>query len=254
MGRIMSIGVFALFFSLTPLYAIDFDDLDLPPAGAHRGQMLLGFFITAGYAGGTVIDAEKNFINGSTYNFDNETTKVLETAHLPLSFGISYEYMPLDYLGLRTKLRRAFVVQRSSFGSDYENWRESLYTDYSFFFGVALHATNRKRWDFSFAPYLGYAFYTLKATPVAGKILAGYGGDMERSGAGFVFGADLTCNIYFSGGMFLSFGYELMRNSVDFSKPHDLTNPQTGARYDDVAGGTIITHSFTLMAGYAFSN
>ena len=255
MHRILStIAVLILLFT-GPLFAIDFDELELPPAGAHEGQMLLGAFVTAGMARGDIIDGENAFVEDTTYTFENETTKLLEVAHLPLSFGISFEYMPIDYVGLKTRLRRTFIVQRSTFGPDYENWRESLYSDYSFFVGVSLHATNRRRWDFTLTPLVGYSIYSFTATPVAGQILSGYSGKMIREGSGFVYGAELNCTIYFSGGLFLAMGYEWMRNPVEFSESFDLANPQTGTRYmDGSSGGQIETHSFILTAGYAFSN
>jgi hypothetical protein len=255
MRRFLQISSVFILLLTRPLFAIDFDELDLPPAGAHEGQMLLGAFVTAGMARGDIIDAENDFVDKSTYTFENETTKLLEVAHLPLSFGISFEYMPIDYVGLKARLRRAFVVQRSTFGPDYENWRETLYSDYSFLVGVSLHATNRVRWDFTLTPLAGYSIYSFTATPVAGQILSGYSGKMKREGSGFVYGAELNCTIYFSGGLFLAMGYEWMRSPVEFSEPFDLVNPQTGTRYmDGSSGGQIETHSFILTAGYAFSN
>lgn len=255
MRKLFSITALLIILLSPSLYAIDFDELELPPAGAHQGQMLLGGYFTAGIAGGSVIEGEEAFVDGSTYTFENETTKLMEVAHLPISFGASFEYMPLDHLGLKAKIRRAYVVQRSTFGPDYENWRETLYSDYAFILGVSVHATNRLRWDFTLTPMAGYAIYRFHATPVAGSILSGYSGDMVREGSGFVYGAELNCTIYFSGGFFLAFGYEWMKNPVKFSDAYDLTNAQTGARYmEGSSGGDIVTHSFILTAGYAFSN
>ncbi len=236
------------------LWAIDFDELDLPPTGAHEGQMLLGFYVTAGFAGGSVIDAENDFLDGSTYTFPNETTKLIEAAHLPLSFGLSFEYMPFDYFGVRTKLRRTYIIQRSTFGPDYENQRESLYTDYSLLFGITFHATTRRQWDFTLTPMAGYAFYRYNATPIGEKLITGYSGNMNRSGSGIIYGMELNCTIYFSGGLFLSFGYEWMRNPVSFSR-FNLVNPQTNVSYNEgETSGIIDTHSLAITAGYAFSN
>lgn len=242
-----------LLFLPLPLCAIDFDELDLPPAGAHGGQMLLGFFVTAGFAGGPVINAENDFVHNSTYTFGNETTKLVELAHLPLSFGLSYEYMPIDYLGLRGKLRRIWVIQRSTFGSEYENEREILFSDYSFLVAVAVHATNRKQWDFSLAPIIGYSLYKYNATPVVSQLIENVPGE-SRSGKGLVYGVELNAIIYFSGGLFISLGYEWMRNPMKYSEVINLTNPQTNAVYADTSGGYIDTNSVVITVGYAFSN
>lgn len=242
-----------LLFLPLPLYAIDFDELDLPPAGAHGGQMLFGFFVTAGFAGGPIINAEDNFVHNSTHTFENEITKLVELAHLPLSFGLSYEYMPIDYFGVRGKLRRIWVIQRSTFGSEYENVREILYSDYSFLIAIAVHATNRKQWDFSLAPIIGYSLYRYKAVPVASQLLENVSGE-NRKGNGLVYGVELNTIIYFSGGLFISLGYEWMRNPVKYSEAMNLTNPQTNAVYADTSNGYIDTNSFVLTVGYAFSN
>ncbi len=247
-------AIVALLFILPlQLWAIDFDELELPPAGAHGGQMLLGFFVTTGFAAGPVIRAEDDFVCNSTYTFENETTKLIELAHLPLSFGLNYEYMPIDYLGLRGKLRRIWVIQRSTFGSEYENEREILYSDYSFFIGVAIHATNRKQWDFSLTPIIGYSLYQYKAVPVASQLLENVSGD-SRKGNGLVYGVELNTIIYFSGGLFLSLGYEWMRNPVKYSEVINLINPQTDTVYADTSGGYIDTNSVVVTVGYAFSN
>lgn len=250
----LAIAIMSLLVLLPlPLSAIDFDELDLPPAGAHGGQMLLGFFVTAGFAGGPVIAAENDFVHNSTHTFENETTKLVELAHLPLSFGVQYEYMPIDYIGLRGKLRRTWVIQRSTFGSEYENERGILYSDYSLLAAIAVHATNRKQWDFSLAPILGYSLYRYNAVPVASSILENVSAE-SRTGSGFVYGVELNAIIYFSGGLFISLGYEWMRNPAKYSDALNLTNPQTSAVYADTSGGYIDTNSVILTVGYAFTN
>ncbi len=253
MARLKYVIISLLLCVPLPLHAIDFDELDLPPAGAHGGQMLLGFFVTAGFAGGPVIGAENDFLRNSTRTFDNETTKLIEVAHLPLSFGLSCEYMPIDYIGLRGKLRRIWVIQRSTFGSDYENEREILYSDYSFLVAAAVHATNRKQWDFSLAPIMGYSLYKYQAAPVASQLLDNVSGG-SRTGKDLVYGVELNAIIYFSGGLFISLGYEWMRNPVKYSDVINLTNTQTNAVYADTSGGYIDTNSVVLTVGYAFSN
>jgi hypothetical protein len=250
----LALGILTLFLLLPlPLCAIDFDELDLPPAGAHGGQMLLGFFVTAGFAGGPLISAEEDFIQNSTYTFENETTKLIELAHLPLSFGVNYEYMPIDYVGIRGRIRRTWVIQRSTFGSDYENKRGTLYSDYSLLLAIAVHATNRKQWDFSFAPIIGYSFFRYTAASVPAKLFDNLS-SKNRTGSGFVYGVELNAIVYFSGGLFISLGYEWMRNPVAYSDAVNLTNPQTGAGYADTSGGHIDTNSVIITVGYAFSN
>ncbi len=53
----------ALFvLAATFAYAADFDELDKPPEGAHKGQMLLGAFFSIGMPFGNCIDAEHAFL------------------------------------------------------------------------------------------------------------------------------------------------------------------------------------------------
>ncbi|MCX7677948.1 MAG: hypothetical protein N2316_01895 [Spirochaetes bacterium] len=235
------------------VYAIDFDELDLPPAGAHSGQMLLGFFVTAGFASGSLIDAEKDFIRNSTFTFENETTKLIEVSHLPLSVGLFCEYMPIDYVGLRCRFRRNWIIQRSTFGTEYANVREIFFSDYSIILAPAFHVTNRKQWDVSVAPIVGYAFYQYQAAAVAGELLENTA-SQKRKGKGVVYGCEIGGTIFFSGGLFVSLGYEWIRNSVEYAETFYISNPQTSAIYPDTSGGDIQTHSVLIVVGYAFSN
>jgi hypothetical protein len=256
MGRIILLfSLIVVLASPAVMYSATFEELELPPEGSHQGQMLLGVTMSVGMPTGDLIDAEEAFLQNTTYTFDNETTKRVEVTHLAFGVGITFEYMPYDYVGIRTRFRRGVIVQRTNFGTDYKNWREFLYTDYALYAGVAFHATTRKSWDFTLTPLIGYAYYTYHATPVAEKILAGYEGDTKRSGTGLTYGAELNCTMYFSGGLYLAFGFEWIRNPVSISPEYDLTNPQTNARYlEGGTGGTIDSYSFIFTVGYAFAN
>jgi len=111
--------------AITPCAAIEFDELDKPPEGAHKGQMFLGVVISVGAPSGELVDAETAFVDGSTYTFENEVTKQLKVSHLFFGVGASFEYMPIDHVGAKTRAMQTIVVQRTEFGTDYENWREN---------------------------------------------------------------------------------------------------------------------------------
>ncbi len=246
----------ALFVSVASMgFGAAFEELELPPEGSHGGQMLLGAFVAVGVPTGDLIDEENAFLDNTTYTFSNETTKAVEVSHLSFGMGLSFEYMPIDYLGLRARLRRTIIVQRSNFGEDYKNWKGNLYSDYAFYGGISVHATTRKMWDITFTPMIGYAVYQYTATPVAHQIVPGYSGSNRRNGSGISYGAELNCTMYFSGGLYISFGFEWLRNPVEISEPYDLQNPQNSRKYlDGKTGGTIDSYCFILSAGYAFSN
>ncbi len=260
--RLSRIVLVLCFFSWSNLFgATQFDELDKPPEGAHKGQMLLGGFVSVGVPFGSCIDAESQFLKGSTYTFPNGTVKQVQVSHLAFGLGLSFEYMPFDYVGARAKLRQSSIVQRSNFGPDYENFRGSLYKDVSLYVGPAFHTTVRKRWDFTLMPAIGYAFGVYHASPVGSKILVdtstgnGVTGETKRNVNGLTYGAELNCTIYFSGGLFMSLGGEWVRNSLNFGKAFDVTNPQTGKKYfNDGSSGIIDSYCFILTAGYAFSN
>ena len=249
------VSILILISPLSSLRGADFEELDKIPEGAHKGQMLLGAFVCIGVPRGDVIKAEEHFVKDSTYPFDNETTKLVEVSHLSMGGGLRFEYMPLNHLGLQLNARRSFIMQRSSFGKDYQNWRGALYKDYSLYLGPSLHATVRKQWDFTLTPLLGYAFYSFHATPVYARMNTDYSGSMSRKGSGITYGTEINCTLYFSGGLFVSLGVEWMRNPVKFSEPFDLTNPQTNKKYfEGKTAGSIDSYNFVLSSGYAFSN
>lgn len=241
----------------------EFDELDKPPEGAHEGQILIGAFVTLGLPYGDLIDAENNFLKGSTKTFDNDISKSFEVSHWAYSLGISFEYMPVNHFGAGLRFKRTYIVQNTNFGSEYENWKGYLYRDYSFIFAPAIHATTRKTWDFVFTPLLGYSIAKVNATPVAKKILVKkntpppddkYSGDTARNSKGFCFGANLNCTIYFTGGLYISLGGEWLRQQINLNKGFDLTNPQTGRKYSAKTSSTLDIYSIIIAAGYAFSN
>lgn len=248
-------NLFILIFFISSVSATEFEELDKPPDGAHKDQMLFSFFICYGIPRGKFIDAEENFLKGSTYTFsDNDITKALEISHLSYSVGLSYEYMPIDYIGAAAKLRRSYVMQKTNFGQDYENWKGYLYRDISLHIGPALHATTRKRWDFILTPMIGFASSKYTATPVAKKILSGYSGDTRRKSNHLSYGAELNCTIYFSGGLIISLGGEWIRNRLDIGDSLTLTNPQTQASYKDISSGNMDCINAVISAGYALYN
>jgi hypothetical protein len=260
------LGALFLLFA-TAAYPADFDELDKPPEGAHRGQMLLGAFFSIGIPFGSCIDAENAFVKGSHYTIDKDegTAKAFEVSHLYFGIGFAFEYMPFDYMGAKIRFKRNSVVQKTNFGTDYQNWRSYLYKDLSFYIGPSFHLTTRKRWDFTLTPMIGYASAVYHAAPVATRILVsdddppvGMSGENERSFSSLTYGAELNCTIYFSGGLFVSFGADWTRMNCAFGKPFDITNPQDAPTsrvyFDGATSGVIDAVAFTLTAGYAFSN
>jgi hypothetical protein len=239
----------------------EFDELDKPPEGAHEGQFLMGIFFAFGWPRGKLIDAENEFLQDSYYTFDNGISKSLEVSNQSYVLGLSAEYMPIDHLGAHLRFRRTYIVQSTTFGSEYENWKGYLYKDFAFYLGPAIHATTRKSWDFVLTPLIGYSTAKYNATPVAKKILQTYGatsvkytGDTHRDSKGLSYGSELNCTIYFTGGLYVSIGGEWIRNKLKFDRGFDLTNPQTSKKYSAGTSSTLDTYSIIISAGYAFSN
>jgi hypothetical protein len=232
----------------------EFDELDKPPEGAHEGQILLGAFFAFGWPRGSFIDSENDFVKGSYYTFSNDISKSLEISHQSYALGLSFEYIPIKNLGAAARLRRTYIMQSTNFGSEYENWKGYLYRDISFYVGPALHATNRKSWDFVLTPLIGYAFGKYNATPVAKKTIDGYSGNTGRTANGFTFGSELNCTIYFTGGLYVSLGGQWIRNMLNLGSEYNLTNPQTTRKYSGSAKSSLDTYGILISAGYAFSN
>jgi len=243
-----------------PVFSSQFEELDKPPEGAHEGQILVGGFFSIGMPYGDAITGEKDFVKDNTYTFEeSQITKELLVNHLSYDFGLFFEYMPLDHLGIKTKIRRSVVVQRTAFGSDYQNWNENLYQNFSFVLGPSFHLTARKQWDIVLTPEIGYAVAKYTATPVAAKLVDSYtdDGDRERDVNGIFYGGELALSIYFSGGFYLSLGGEWTKYSLTFSPAYDL-NQTVGTenrKYLNGASSTSMqTVNFIISAGYAFSN
>lgn len=264
------IAIIALMI-LAPLsaFAVHFEELDKPPEGAHEGQMLLGAFASIGVPYGTIIGAENSFVRYSTYTFmDNLVTKRFLLQHLSFSYGLFYEYMPVDHLGIKVKMRRSTIVQRSQFGTDYQNWTKMLYHDYSFFLGPSIHFTTRKQWDFSFTPLVGYALGNYIAAPIARRlvynfstitrndIIFWYAARRSKQASNIVVGGEFNLLIYFSGGFMLSFGSEWTMNMLKFHGKFYMMNPQLPHFWFFANRDSSNLHSicFILSAGYAFSN
>ncbi len=244
---------FIYFFLVSSLYSSQFEELDKPPEGAHEGQMFLGGFVSIGIPYGDLITDENNFVTNNTYKFEeSEITKELLVTHLSYDFGFSYEYMPIDYIGIKTRLKRSIVVQRTLFGSDFQNWSEVLYSNYTLLVGPDFHLTNRKQWDITLTPEIGYSLAKYKATPIAAK-LAGVEGSRSRNVNGLAYGAELNLTIYFSGGLYISLGSDWSNYPINFSPGLSLVNNVTSATMNKTSG-TLQTMNLIISVGYAFSN
>lgn len=244
-----------IFFLLTgSIYASEFDELDKPPEGIHKNQFILIGSVQIGMPYGDLISAEEKFTKTSTYTFDNEITKLIYLSHLAFGISISAEYMPVDYLGIRIKFRRGVIVQHTNFGKDYESWKKTLYSDYTIYSGLGLHITNRKPWDISVSPLIGYSFATYYPTPIAKKLIVGYQSPPTEEFSSVSYGAELILSVFFSGGFVIQIGSEWIRNPVKFSSIPDKTNPQTNQTFYTKKDATIDSILFCVSAGYAFYN
>lgn len=235
-----------------------FEELDKPPEGAHQGQMFLGGFVSIGIPYGDLISGEEDFVKDNTYTFDeSEITKELKVTHLSYDFGFSFEYMPIDYVGIKSKLKRVIIVQRTRFGADFQNWSENLYSNYSFLVGPSFHLTNRKQWDVTLTPVAGYAIAEYEATPIAAELVSGYKGDRKRDVSGITYGAELNLTIYFSGGLYISLGTDWNKYPIKFSPGYSLSQTigsEEVTYLDGKNSGSIQTMNLAISAGYAFSN
>ena len=266
--KIFFYSAFIIILAMGVGHATRFEELDKPPEGAHKGQILLGAFATVGLPYGKIIDAEHDYIRNSTYTFYSSfTTKKIMLQHLSFSYGVLFEYMMIDYLGLKLKVKRSMIVQRSIFGSQYQNWNKMMYHDYSFLLGPAIHFTSRKQWDISLTPVAGYSIGEYIAVPIANQLVYsfsppsliqlvwGYGGKRKKKADNVTVGAELNVSVYFTGGFFMSFGCDWTMNILKFENKFFLMNPQTLHLFFPT-GRSSYLHSicFILSAGYAFSN
>lgn len=249
-------------------HATHFEELDKPPEGAHKGQIFLGAFASVGVPFGRIVDAENDFVRFSTYTFFSSlTTKKIMVRHLSFSYGVLFEYMMIDYLGIKLKVKRSNIVQRTIFGPQYQNWNKMMYNDFSFLAGPAIHFTSRKQWDISLTPVAGYAIGEYNAAPIADELIysfstpsnlqlaLGYGARRKKKADNVVVGAELNVSVYFTGGFFMSFGCDWTMNMLEFKDKFFMMNPQT-LRLFFPMGTSSYLHSicFILSAGYAFSN
>jgi len=247
-------------FTATSIMASEFEELDKPPEGAHKGQMLLGGFVCAGIPFGVLITAEDDFLAGNWYILSSGTMKELIVNHLAFDMGISFEYMPIDHLGLKSRLRYTSIVQRTAFGPENENWNESLFSLFSITLGPSFHLTNRKQWDVTLNPGLGYGLGSFEPTPIAARLVTGYDNRGAADISCFFFGSELNLTIYFSGGVFMSLGAEYTYYPLSFSTSNPLTQPPAGTdngngrTYSADAGGSLQTVNLNISVGYAFSN
>lgn len=249
-----TICLFALFFCLNAS-ASQFDELDKAPEGAHGKQMILMGFVSIGVPFGNIIDAENSFIDGSTYTFiSSDTTKKIDLSNMVFNLGISFEYMPIDYVGLKVRVKKDTIIERTTFGTDYKNWSETLISAYAFNFGIPVHFTLRQRWDISLVPYAGYYSAEIYPTPVAKKIIDGYISPSVQSASGYQYGAELNFIFYFSGGFTLSAGADWSYSSINIGKPIKALNIQTGKNYPSSTDLSFHSSAFILSAGYAFYN
>ncbi|MCP4135152.1 MAG: hypothetical protein GY754_29560 [bacterium] len=248
------ITLLIVIFAAGTAYSSQFDELDKPPEGAHQGQMLLGGIMTMGMPLGGIISGEEDFLSGTSYELGSGSWKELMVSHLAFDFGIFFEYMPIDHLGARVKVKKTVIIQRTIFGSEYENWSRALYSNYSFYLGPTYHLTTRKQWDVTCTAYFGYSIANFSATPIATKLITAYAGNGDQSLNGFALGAELNFTAYFSGGLFISLGCDWNLYFVSFDS-FNLTNPKNSATYlSGETSSNIHTISFAISAGYAFAN
>jgi len=245
---------FILFFLIKNIYASEFDELDKPPEGIHKDQFFIVGSVSIGIPYGGLISAEEKFTKTSSYTFENEVTKLIYLSHLAFGMSLSAEYIPIDYVGIRLKLRRGVIVQYTNFGKDYESWKKMLYSDYAMYGGLSLHLTNRKPWDISLSPLIGYMYATYYPTPIAKKLITGYQPPPTQEYTTMVYGAELLLSVFFSGGFMIQLGSEWIRNPVNFSSIPDNTNPQTNQKFYTKKSATIDSILFCVSAGYAFYN
>ncbi len=256
----------AVLLNTVQLFAADFEELDKPPEGIYRGQILAGGFFSFGIPSGSIIDAEKSFVKGSTHTFsDSETTKALWITHLSYSYGVFGEYVAYDHIGVYAQFGGINIVQRTDYGKDYSNSRKNLYAGVMFLLGPNFHLTDRRPWDVSLCPMIGYTYGKFHATPIAASAInSNESGTLEKtyspSGSKtqirtLIYGANLKVSVFFSGGLAISLGGEWIRIPIKMDGPIKETNPQTGKQYlKGKSSGNIDNMRLFISAGYALKN
>ncbi len=251
---VLWLSVLCILFLPVLSIASEFDELDKPPEGFYKGQIIIVGSVSMGVPYGDLISAEEKFTKTTPYTFENEITKLIYLSHLSFGLAIAGEYMPIDYVGIRSKIRRSLIVQNTNFGSDYQSWKKTLYSDYSVYFGPSFHVTYRKPWDIALSPMIGYAFATYNPTPIAKTLISNYTAPPSEEYTSFVYGVDCTLSIFFSGGLVVQIGGEWIRNNVLFSSTPDAVNPQTNQVFYNKKSAVIDSILFCVSAGYAFLN
>jgi len=254
--------IFIIVLAPVLLFGSKLDDLDKEPIGAHQNQMFLGAFVNIGGTLGELITAEYDFLKDNIYYLaQSGIYKKLYLSHLTFTAGISYEWMPIDHLGLKFKTRYTSIIQRTLFGAGHQNWSETLYQDVSFYLGVVGHLTNRKNWDVTLAPTFGYAVAWLTPTVIASVPDIASQLDTYTSSVStimvnnFTMGAELAFTLYFKGGLYLSIGFEWIMNILIFESTPYVE--QTGTSNVYFAGKTeSFNHTLSayISVGYAFDN
>jgi len=254
--------VFVIIFSFKYAEAVRFDELDKIPEGAHARQTFVAGWVTMGKPFGSVLNAERNFVKTHEQKISEDTYKYLWVDHLHFGGGVSYEYMPIDHLGIKTKVGYMTIFQKTLFGSDNENWSIPLYKELCFLIGPSFHLTNRKRWDLTFTPYMGYAFAAYKPTPVAKELIRDpdykFVSGKAKNVNNFAFGAELAAVSYFSGGFSMSIGLDWNLRFLDFGNGFNITRKDKNS-HDTISfkGGkssNINSFDIIISAGYAFIN
>lgn len=142
-----------------------------------------------------------------------------------------------------------------------------IYSDFSLFFGPAIHFTTRKAWDISFTPVVGYALGEYKAAPIAAQLIYSlttmteqqliffYNAKRKKQAYNIVVGGDLNISMFFTGGFMISVGFDWTMNMLKFNNKFYINNIQTLAWFFPNKNSSYV-HSacFMLSAGYAFSN
>ena len=247
------IVLFLIVFGFNHAEAVKFDELDKVPQGAHAGQMFLNGWVSMGLPFGSVLTAEHNFLKNNIYEVSPDIFKMLWVEHLNFGAGASFEYMPINHLGIKTKLGYMGIFQKTQFGSDNRNWSKSLYRELAFMVGPSAHLTNRKSWDLTFTPYGGYAIAIYKPTPIAAILLENYTSGKSKNVSNFALGAELALVGYFSGGFFMSLGLDWNLRFLNFGDGFNLTQNNT-TFFHGRKSSNINTFNVIISAGYAFLN
>ena len=235
--------------------ASQFDELDKAPEGAHRGQMVMSVYTGMGTVIGTMKESEDSFLTGSTYTFtESDVTKMLMVNYLIFKFGLSFEYMPMDHIGIKILINNTKLAQRTIFGSQYQNWSKNLHNEYTGLLGASYHLTSRKPWDLSSTLYAGYSMGTFSPSPIAGELMTTLTADSSKSTSGAVVGLDLSFTAYFSGGAIMSLSTGWFYHIISLDSPVSQINPVTTDSYSNTVAQPFHDISVNLSIGYAFSN